>query len=118
MDGDSNDETNFPNKLLLANIQFSRLRKNFVNGSPANITFWKTQLSKMIQSGGFLADLFVVIPQVMFQAGVVALKKATPKLAEKVTEYYLDKEINELKNITSSKVSEIVLTINEIKDII
>ena len=30
---DSNDETNFSNKLLLTNTQASRLRKSFVNGS-------------------------------------------------------------------------------------
>ena len=30
---DSNDETNFSNKLLLTNTQASRLRKAFVNGS-------------------------------------------------------------------------------------
>ena len=30
---DSNDETNFSNKLLLTNTQKSRLRKAFVNGS-------------------------------------------------------------------------------------
>ena len=42
------DETNFPHKLLLTEIQVSRLRKAFPNGSSANIKFSKTQLSKMI----------------------------------------------------------------------
>ena len=50
--GSSNDETNFPQKLLLTNTQDSHIRKTFANGSPANIKFSKTQLSK-IQSGGF-----------------------------------------------------------------
>ena len=31
--GESNDETNFPRKLLLTNAQVSRLRKAFANGS-------------------------------------------------------------------------------------
>ena len=31
--GESNDETNFPHKLLLTNAQVSRLQKAFVNGS-------------------------------------------------------------------------------------
>ena len=42
------DETNLPHKLLLTEIQVSRLREAFANGSSANIKFSKTQLSKMI----------------------------------------------------------------------
>ena len=34
---DSNDENNFPHKLLLTNTQVSRLRKAFENNSSANI---------------------------------------------------------------------------------
>ena len=50
---DSNDETNFPHKLLLADTQASRHRKVFANGSLANIKFLKSQLYKMVQLGGF-----------------------------------------------------------------
>ena len=35
--GDSNDENNFPNKLILTNTQVLRLRKAFANSSSANI---------------------------------------------------------------------------------
>ena len=35
--GDSNDENNFPNKLLLTNTHISKLRKAFANNSSANI---------------------------------------------------------------------------------
>ena len=55
--GDSNDENNFPHKLLLTNTQVSKLRKAFVNGSSANIKLSKTQLHKTGQSGGFLGRL-------------------------------------------------------------
>ena len=41
MVGDSNDETNFPHKLLLTNKQISRTRKAFANSSLANIKFSK-----------------------------------------------------------------------------
>ena len=37
--GESNDETNFPHKLLLTNTKVSNFRKTFTNGSLANITF-------------------------------------------------------------------------------
>ena len=35
--GDSNNETNFPHKLLLTNAKVLKLRKAFANGSSANI---------------------------------------------------------------------------------
>ena len=51
---DSNDENNFPHKLLLTNTQVSRLSKTFGNRCSANIKLSKTQLHKIKQSGGFL----------------------------------------------------------------
>ena len=57
MVGNSDDETNFPHKLLLTNRQVSNLRKAFANNSSTDIKLSKTQLSKMIQSGGFLVRL-------------------------------------------------------------
>ena len=55
--GDSNDENSFPHKLLLTNTQVSKLRKTFANGSSAKIKLSKTQLHKIVQSGGFLGPL-------------------------------------------------------------
>ena len=52
--GNSNDETNFPHKLLLTNTQVSKICKAFANGLSTNIKFPKTQLCKIGQSGGFL----------------------------------------------------------------
>ena len=57
MIGDSNDKTNFPHELLLTDRQVSSIRKAFSNNSSVDIKFSKTQLSKMIQSGGFLGKL-------------------------------------------------------------
>ena len=53
MIGNRDDETNFLHQLLLTDAQVSRLCKAFENDSSANISFSKTQLSKMIESGGF-----------------------------------------------------------------
>ena len=57
MIGGSNDKTNFPHELLLTNRQVSSIRKAFGNNSSVDIKFSKAQLSKMIQSGGFLGKL-------------------------------------------------------------
>ena len=55
--GDSNDENNFPHKLLLTKTQNSKLRKAFGNGSSANTNLSKTQLHKIVQSGSFLVRI-------------------------------------------------------------
>ena len=57
MIGNSDDETNFPDKLLLTNRQVANLCNAFANHTSTNIKFSKTQLSKMIQLGGFLGRL-------------------------------------------------------------
>ena len=48
------NESNFPHKLLLTNRQVANLRKAFANYLSTDIKLSKTQLSKMIQSGGFI----------------------------------------------------------------
>ena len=51
------NEANFPHQLLLTNREVLNLHKAFANNSSTDIKFSKTQLSKMIQSGGFLGRL-------------------------------------------------------------
>ena len=57
MIGDSDDEINFPHKLLSTDRKVFNIRKAFTNNSSAYIKFSKTQLSKMIQSGGIFGKL-------------------------------------------------------------
>ena len=54
MIGNSENEINFPHKLFLTNRQVTTLRKAFGNHTSTFIKLSKAQLSKMIQSGGFL----------------------------------------------------------------
>ena len=55
----SDDENNFPINDLLTNRQVANLHKAFANNSATDIKLSKTQLSKMIQSGGFLVNFLV-----------------------------------------------------------
>ena len=57
MIGNSNDNTNFPHELLLTNRQVANIRKTFSKITSIDIKLSKIQLSKMIQSGGFLGRL-------------------------------------------------------------
>ena len=57
------NETDFPHKLLLTNRQVVNLHKAFANHSSADIKFSKSQLLKMIESGGFLGRLLGPLPK-------------------------------------------------------
>ena len=50
----SDNQINFLYELLLTDRQVANFRKTFANNSSTDIKLSKTQLSKMIQSGGFL----------------------------------------------------------------
>ena len=59
MIGNFSDEINSPHKLLLTNRQVTNLYKAFANNLSTDMRLSKTQLYKMIQSGGFLGRLLV-----------------------------------------------------------
>ena len=79
MKGD-NEETNFPHKLLSTKRWASNLRKAFANRSSADIKLSKTQLSKMIQSGGFLGRLLGPL----LKTGLPLIKNVIKPLAKRV----------------------------------
>ena len=80
MIGNSNDDTNFPHKLLLTNRQVANVREAFANNSSTDIKLSKTQLSKMIQSGGFLVRLLASL----LQAGLSLMKNIIKPLTKSV----------------------------------
>ena len=53
----SSDNTNFRHELLLTNRQVANIRKAFAKNTSTDIKLSKSQLLKMIQSGGFLGNL-------------------------------------------------------------
>ena len=77
--GCSNEETNFPHKLL-TDTQVSRLPKVFSNNSLANIKLSKTQVSKPVQSGGFLGGFFGPLLKI----GLPLMKNVLKPLAKSV----------------------------------
>ena len=80
MTGNSGDETNFPNKLLLTNRQVSAFRKAFANHLSKNIKLSKTQLSKMILLGGFIGRLLGPL----LSTGLPLMKSVIQPLARSV----------------------------------
>ena len=80
MVGNSNDNTNFPHELLLTNRQVENIRKAFANHLSTDIKLSKTQLSKMIQSGGFLGRLLGPL----LKTGLPLMKSVIKPLAKSV----------------------------------
>ena len=74
------DETNFSHKLLLTKRQVENLRKALQNKSSIDIKLSKTQLSKMILSGGFLGRLLGLL----LKTGLPLIKNVIKPLAKSV----------------------------------
>ena len=78
--GNSNDNTNFPHELLLTNRQVANIRKAFANNLSTDVKLSKTQLSNMIQSGGFLGRLLGPL----LKTGLPLMKSVIKPLAKSV----------------------------------
>ena len=72
------NETNFLHKILLTDREVLNLRKYFANNSSDDIKLSKTQLSKMIQSGGFLSRLL----RPLLKTGLPLMKSVIKPLAK------------------------------------
>ena len=81
--GGSNNESNFPHKLLLNYAQVSRICKSFANGSSANIT----QLSKLVQLGRVIRDIPI------FDDILLNTAKNGTYIARYLVKDFLDKQI-------------------------
>ena len=80
MIGNSDDGTNFPLKLLVTNRQVANLCRAFANHTSTDIKLSKSQLSKMIQSRGFLSRLLGPI----LRTGLPLMKIVIQPLAKNV----------------------------------
>ena len=80
MIGDSDDKMNFPHELLLTNRQVANIRKAFANNFSTDTKLSKTQISKMIQSEGFLGRLL----SVLLKIGLPLKKNVIKPLAKSV----------------------------------
>ena len=80
MIGNSDDETNFQHKLLFTNREVANLRKSFANNSSVSTKLSKTQLSKIVQSGGVLGRLLGSL----LKTGLPSMKNVIKPLAKSV----------------------------------
>ena len=117
------DETNFPHKLLLTNRQVANLRKAFADKSSTDIKLSKTQISKMIQSGGFLGRP----PGPLLKTGLRLVKRVINPLVKSVlislglTATVSEADVAKHKKILGSGNNNntiLIIPNDEVKDII
>ena len=73
-------EADFSHQLILTNRQVANIRKAFASNPSIDIKFSKTQLSKMIQSGGYLGRL----RGPLLKTGLPLIKSVIKPLAKSV----------------------------------
>ena len=72
-----------------------RLCKAFANGSSANIKLLKTQVSKILQSSGFLLPILLAA----FKVEAELVKRGALIWAKNTTKYFMTKGITELNKL-------------------
>ena len=118
------NQTHFPQKLLLTNRKVANLRKAFTNYLLNDIKLSKSQLYKMIQSGGFLGRL----RGPLLKTGLPLTKNVIKRLAKSVliplgsTAAASAADAGIYKKILGSgnnnNITTLIISNNEIEDII
>ena len=116
MVSNSNDNTNFPHELLLANKQAANIRKAFANHSSIDIKLSKIQLSKMIQSGGFLGNLLGKLAGPLMKVSMPLAKNVFAPLGISAAMSAIDGSIK--KKMLGSGTTTLIISNDEMDDIL
>ena len=116
MVSNSNENTNFPHELLLTNRQVANVRKTFANHSAIDIKLSKTQLSKMIQSGGFLGNLLGKLAGPLMKVAMPLAKNVLVPLGLSAAMSAIDGSIK--KKMFGSGATSLIISNDEMDDIL
>ena len=116
MVGNSNYNTNFPHELLLTNRQVADIRKAFANHSSIDIKLSKTQLSKMIQSGGFLGNLLGKLAGPLMTVAMPLAKNVLAPLGISAAMSAIDRSIK--KKMFGSGTTTLIISNDDILKIV
>ena len=116
MVGSSNDNTNFPHEFLLTDRQVANIRKAFANHSSIDIKLSKTQLSKMIQSGGFLGNLLGKLAGPLMKVAMPLAKNVLAPLGLSAAMSAIDGSIK--KKMLGSGATTLIISNDEMGDIL
>ena len=114
MVSNSNDNTNFPHELLLTNRQVANIRKAFAKNTSTDIKLSKTQLSKMIQLGGFLGNLLGKLAGPLMKVAVPLAKNVLAPISAAMSA--IDGSIK--KTMLGSGMTTLIISNDEMNDIL
>ena len=116
MVSNSNDNTNFTHELLLTNRQVANIRKAFANHSSIDIKLSKSELSKMIQSGGFLRNLLGKLAGRLMKVGMPLAKNVLAPLGLYAAMSAIDGSIKKIR--LGSGRTTLIISNDEMDDIL
>ena len=93
------DGNDLPHELLLTTRQKTKLRNAFDNNTSADIKLSKTQIVKIIQSGGFLGCLLSKLAGPLMKIAVLLAKNVLAPLGITVAASAIDAGIQKKKNM-------------------
>ena len=109
------DGNNLPHELSLTTRQKTKLRNAFNNNMSADIKLSKAQISKMIQSGGFLRSLLSKLAGPLMIVAIPLAKNVLAPLGLTAAASALDAGIQ--KNIYGFGTTTLIISSEEMNDI-
>ena len=110
------DGNNMPHELLLTTRQETKLRNAFNNNMSADIKLPKAQITKIVQSGGFLGSLISKLAGSLMKVAAPLAKNILAPLGITAAASAIDAGIQ--KKIHGSGTTTLVISNGEMNDII
>ena len=92
------NENDLPHELLLTTRQKTKLRNAFNNNMSTDLKLSKTQISKIIQSGGFLGSLLSKLAGPLMKVAIPIAKNVLVSLGITAAASTIDAGIQKIKN--------------------
>ena len=109
------DGNDLPHELLLTTRQKTKLRNAFSNNMSTDLKFSKAQISKIIQSGGFLGSLLSKLAGPLMKAAIPLAKNVLAPLRITAAASAIDAGIQ--KKIYGSGTTTLIISNKEMNDI-
>ena len=109
------DGNDLPHELLLTTRQKTKLRNAFNNNMSTDIKLSKAQISKIIQSGGFLGSLLSKLAGPLMKVAIPLAKNVFAPLGITATASAIDAGIQ--KKIHGSGITTLIISNEEMNDI-
>ena len=107
---------NLPHELLLTTRQKTKLRNAFNNNMSTDLKLSKAQISKIIQSGGFLGSLLSKLASPLMKVAISLAKNVLAPLGRTAVASAIDGVIQ--KKIHSSGTTTLIISNEKMNDII